>query len=243
VETPRAQPGMAVLRGAGAKRSSLVEEVLGDAVEAQENAGSGAGGLAGIPDQGAIDEYFFYAGGERGGIGVGGIVDDRVCIEEHQVGEHAFAKDAAIFPAEALRGKRSHFTDGFGKSEPVLFADEATEDARECAGGARMSGADATIAGDHHPGLLVEGLDVIFDHRLANDGGFGVCGITFANQAYEHFDRSEMVGGGEIGDGVSHIRFVGREADDGDMGSVANISESFLDAFWIFVLLVGNENF
>jgi hypothetical protein len=57
----------------------LVEDFDGGA---EECAGAGGSRLAVIPDEDAIDPNFFYAGGKRGGIGVGGIVDDRVGVEE-----------------------------------------------------------------------------------------------------------------------------------------------------------------
>src|SRR5712692_1120869 len=51
----------------------------------------------------------------------------------------------------------------------------------------RMPRAESAVAGDHDPGLPVKSFDVAFDHGLADDSCFGVGGITFADQANEHF--------------------------------------------------------
>ena len=58
---------------------------------------------------------------------------------------------------------------------------------RKRAGAARMLSINAAIACNHDPGLLIERLDVRFDHRLSNDVGLGVSGVPFADQTDEHF--------------------------------------------------------
>ena len=77
-------------------------------------AGARTGGLARIPDEFAVDEDSFDADGEFLRLGESGTVENHGGIEQNQVGVGTFAKSAAIFPAEALRGERSHFANGFG---------------------------------------------------------------------------------------------------------------------------------
>ena len=48
---------------------------------------------------------------------------------------------------------------------------------------------------------------------------------------------------GEIGEGVSGVGGMRFEFSDGDVRSAADVSESLSDAFGIFILLVGNEDF
>ena len=117
----------------------------------------------------AVYEDFLDADGEFERFREGGAVEYRFGIEEGEVGEGAFADDAAVFPADALSGERRHFADGFGQRKPMFFADVDAEDAGEGAGSARMFGADAAVAGDHDPGLLIERFDVGLDHRFADD--------------------------------------------------------------------------
>ena len=102
-------------------------------------AGSGSGGFVGRPDEDAVDENLFDAGGELLRFGEGGAIDDGCGVEEYEVGVSAFTEDAAIGPVEALRGERSHFADGCRKSEPMFFAYEAAEHARESSGTAWVS--------------------------------------------------------------------------------------------------------
>ena len=53
-------------------------------------AGARGGELGVVPDEEAVDEHFFDAGGKSGGVGVGGAVDDGLGDEETEVGEGVF---------------------------------------------------------------------------------------------------------------------------------------------------------
>src|SRR5579863_210323 len=131
--------------------------------------GAGAGGFAGVPNESAVHEYLFDAGGKRGRIRERRAIDHRVRIKEDQVGEGAFANESAIGPAESMRGKRSHFANCFRQSQPMFFADIKTEDSRKRSRAAGMVRVEAAVTRDHNPGLLVESFDIAFDHGLADD--------------------------------------------------------------------------
>ena len=106
--------------------------------DGEDGAGFGAGGFAGVPDESAVDENLFYAGGEFEGFFEGGAINDGVGIEEDKVSVISYLYNAAVFPVEALGGERGHFADGLGQSDPFLFPHEETEDARKGASSARM---------------------------------------------------------------------------------------------------------
>src|SRR5262249_32596126 len=144
-------------------------------------AGPGASRLSGVPDHLAVDENLFDADRKFLRFFEGGAIKDSIGIKKDEVGDAAFLEDSSIRPVEAVRGKRSHVADGVGKREPVFFADEAAKDARKSAGAARVFNADAAITGDHDPRLLVESLDIAFDHRMSDDASFGIGGVAFAN--------------------------------------------------------------
>src|SRR5437868_4559875 len=71
----------------------------------QDLAGSGAGGFVAGPDESAVDKNLFNAGGEFVRFGEGGVINDSVRIEEDNVGDGAFFKDAAISPTQAASGE------------------------------------------------------------------------------------------------------------------------------------------
>ena len=106
-----------------------------------------------------------------------------------------------------------------------------------------MVGADAAVAGDHDPGLLVEGFDVRLDHGLADDAGFGVGGVAFADQADVHVDRADGILLGELFDGVAFVGRIWFEGCDGDVAGAAYVGQGAFDAFRIFVLLVRDQDF
>src|SRR5262249_14121556 len=73
----------------------------------------GAGGVTGIPDEGAVDEDFFDAGRKLEGFFESGMVDDGVGIEENKVGEVADFECTAILPVQTFGGERCHFANRF----------------------------------------------------------------------------------------------------------------------------------
>src|SRR5215469_17220935 len=86
------------------RKQELIVEGHRLPVLSEEEAGTSGSGFAVVPDQHAIHKYFFDACGKSGGTRVRRAVNDRFGIKEKQVGPGTIAKDAAVFPAEALRG-------------------------------------------------------------------------------------------------------------------------------------------
>src|SRR5579871_4700193 len=201
------------------------------------------GGFTQVPDKLAVYEDFLDADGKLERFRESGAVEYRFGIEECQVGDGAFAEHAAVFPTDTLGGKRGHFTDGFGQREPMFFADVDAKDAGESAGAARMGRANATVAGDHDPGLLIKGFDVGLDHRFADDLGFGIGGVTFANDADIHLDGRDVVGGGELCEVVIFVGAIWLEFGDGDVLRATIVAQRFVHAGGIFVLLVWHDHF
>src|SRR5680860_599802 len=66
-----------------------------------------------IPDNGcSIDEDIADALGQLVRIGVGGVIDNRVRVENHDIGEHAFPEESAIPQSEAIGDGRAGLADG-----------------------------------------------------------------------------------------------------------------------------------
>ena len=124
-----------------------------------------------------------------------------------------------------------------------FFADVEAEDSGKSAGAAWVMGADAAVAGDHDPGLLVQGFDVGLDHGLADDAGFGVGGVAFADQADVHVDGADGILFGELLNGVAFVKRIWFEGCDRYVAGAAYVGEGFLHAFGIFVLLVWDQHF
>src|SRR5271165_2747754 len=104
--------GMRIEPGARAPSSEnqlggvvLVQQFADRPADADEEAGFCSGGFAGVPHEDTVDEDLFDAGRERHGIAVGGMIDDCVGIEQHEIGERALAEEAAVSPVEALGGQ------------------------------------------------------------------------------------------------------------------------------------------
>src|ERR1700746_3320701 len=99
----------------------------------------------------------------------------------------------------------------------MLFADVAAEDAGESSGPARMRRTDAAVAGYHDPWLLIERFDVAFDHGVADDFGFGVGGVAFADDSNEHIRWREFVGFCDFGERMTGVGIIRLELGDGEM--------------------------
>ena len=72
------------------------------------------------PKREAIYEDFFDAGGKFKGFWNVERSMTVAGLKRTEIGEGAFAKDAAIFPAESLREQVSHLTDCFWQREAIF---------------------------------------------------------------------------------------------------------------------------
>src|SRR5438128_2068521 len=72
------------------------------------------------------------------GIFVGRNVANRLWIEDHHIGLHSGAEDAAITELPSRGGERCHLAHRFLQREEMFVADVMAEDARESAVGARV---------------------------------------------------------------------------------------------------------
>ena len=107
------------------------------------------------------------------GVLEGGLVHDRVGVEDGYVGAHAWPEHPAIGEARDLGGKRRHLADRVGQRQHFLLAHVDTEHAREGpikprvrpAGKLHVRVHGFAVRADAHPGLLHRQLDVRFAHR------------------------------------------------------------------------------
>ena len=106
-----------------------------------------------------------------------------------------------------------------------------------------MRGADAAVAGNHNPGLLIKRFNITFDHGVADHLGFGVGGVAFANDADIHLDRRKFIGFRNFRERVAEVGAVGLEIRNGEAIRAAEIGDSSFDALGIFVLLIWNDDF
>src|SRR6476661_4300651 len=106
-----------------------------------------------------------------------------------------------------------------------------------------MPQANASVACNHDPRLLVKRSNVLFDHGLPNDAGFRAGGITFADDADVHLDRRNAALFGKILYRVGLIGSVRRKFIDRDVTGPTDVGQSFGDALRILVLLIWHKDF
>lgn len=105
-----ASPLAAVLCEAVNRFTNSICSVVARAAE--DLSGGRAGELAVVVGDLAVDDTEVDACGELCGLGVGGVVEDGGGVEDGDVGEVAWAEDAAIGEALALSGERGDLADG-----------------------------------------------------------------------------------------------------------------------------------
>ncbi len=131
----------------------------------------------------------------------------------------------------------------FRQSQPLLFPDIKAKYACKGSRTAGMLGIYATVAGHHHPGLLIKGFHIALDHGLADDGRFGVRGVSFADQLDVHIGFGKAVGLGQFSEGVPGVGFVGRKFGYRNVRTAPVAFECCQHAFRIFILLVRDNDF
>src|SRR6185436_17586607 len=95
-------------------------------------------------------------------------IRDSLWIEYHQIGLHSLANHPAIPKTQPRSRHRSHLSHGFFKRKPAMLPRKPSQHFCKSAGASRVTRANSAVARDHHPGLLIKGLDVPFGHRAAD---------------------------------------------------------------------------
>src|SRR5215510_1583787 len=89
----------------------------------------------------SVDDHVIESGGVLLRLFKGRAIGDGLLVEDHDVGGHSGAQQAAIPKLECLRGQRTHLTDGLFQTYQSLLADIDSEDARVVAEASRVRNA------------------------------------------------------------------------------------------------------
>src|SRR5699024_2570754 len=122
--------------------SVMTLSIVAGAVDAF--AGEGAG-MVGVSHNGsAVHEDIADAGGQVMRIRIGGVVDHRLRVEDHDVGIHPVSQEATIAKSETIGHRRAGLANGVLECHPALLTDITTEDPGV---GAIGTGMDKTAIG------------------------------------------------------------------------------------------------
>ena len=154
------------------------------------------------------------------------IVGDGGGIEQHQIGPHSGADDAAVRDADVRRGERRHLAHGLLEREHPLLAHVAAEHAWERAEAARMRAIELSVAAEIRERPAEDRADVALVHASRDNAFVGGFRLRLRDQGHQRRRRIAAAETRDLADVLADVRRVERIVADDEIFRCRNLAQN-----------------